>query len=108
VLFIEAPFFTRRVHDYLDDVEYSALQWRLALQPDAGPVMRGSGGIRKLRWAVAEKGKSGGLRIIYYWYRSQNEIWMLTLYSKNEAADIAPDVLRLIRREIESWLKKGT
>ena len=106
MLFIEAPYFTHHVHDYLDDVEYAALQWRLVLQPDAGDVIRGSGGVRKLRWAAAGKGKRGGLRIIYYWYRSQNEIWLLTMYAKNEASDIRPDVLRAIRREVESWLKK--
>ena len=64
--------------------------------------------MRKLRWAAAGKGKRGGLRIIYYWYRSQDEIRMLTLYAKNDASDIAPDVLKAMRREVESWLKRET
>ena len=45
---------------------------------------------------------------LYYWYRSHDEIWLLTLYAKNEASDISPDVLKAIRREVESWLKRET
>ncbi|MHB1941558.1 MAG: hypothetical protein ACYCP0_00670 [Acidiferrobacteraceae bacterium] len=64
--FIEAPPFTRLVHKYLADDEYAALQWALTLRPEAGAVIPGSGGIRKLRWAGKGHGKRGGLRVIYY------------------------------------------
>ena len=100
--FIEAPLFTRRVHDYLTDDEYAALQWALALRPEAGAVIPGSGGIRKLRWAGKGHGKRGGLRVIYYWRDSKGEIWLLTLYAKNEAENIPLHVLRELRKEIES------
>jgi len=56
--FIEAPIFTRRVYDYLSDAEYAALQWALALRPDAGALIPGSGGLRKLRWRAEGRGKS--------------------------------------------------
>lgn len=99
--FIEAPLFTRRVHEYLTDDEYAALQWALALRPEAGAVIPGSGGIRKLRWAGKGRGKRGGLRVIYYWRDHRSEIWLLTLYAKNEAENIPLNVLKALRKEIE-------
>lgn len=99
--FIEAPLFTRRVHEYLTDDEYAALQWALALRPEAGAIIPGSGGIRKLRWAGKGRGKRGGLRVIYYWRDRKNEIWLLTLYAKNEAENIPLHLLRELRKEIE-------
>lgn len=99
--FIEAPLFTRRVHEYLNDDEYAALQWALALRPEAGAIIPGSGGIRKLRWAGKGRGKRGGLRVIYYWRDHKGEIWLLTLYAKNEAENIPLHLLRELRKEIE-------
>ncbi len=101
MLFIEAPIFTRLVHNYLDDDEYAALQWALALRPEAGAVIPGSGGIRKLRWTAKGRGKRGGLRVIYYWRNREGEIVLLTLYAKNEAENIPLSVLRELRKEIK-------
>jgi len=101
MLFIEAPIFTRLVHNYLDDDEYAALQWALALRPEAGIIIPGSGGIRKLRWAAKGRGKRGGLRVIYYWRNREGEIVLLTLYAKNEAENIPLSVLRELRKEIK-------
>ena len=63
--FVETPLFTRLIQEYLSDGEYMELQSALAENPEAGRIIKGSGGIRKLRWAVSGKGKRGGLRIIY-------------------------------------------
>jgi hypothetical protein len=63
VEFVETPLFTKLVYEYLSDEEYSALQWALTLRPDAGSVIPGSGGIRKMRWAGKGHGKRGGLSI---------------------------------------------
>ena len=100
--FIEAPSFTRRLPDYLNDDEYAALQWALALRPEAGAVIPGSGGIRKLRWAGSGRGKRGGLRVIYYWKNRTGKIWLLSVYAKNEMQDIPLHTLKLLRKEVES------
>lgn len=72
--FIETPIFTREVTTLLSDEEYRGLQLALALRPEAGAVIRGGGGLRKLRWSIAGKGKRGGVRIIYYWVTARDEI----------------------------------
>ncbi len=68
--------------------------------PEAGKVVPGSGGVRKVRWAMSGKGKSGGVRVIYYFKRQDDEIWLLTIYSKNEVENIPAHVLRQIAKEI--------
>ena len=78
------------VGEYLSDDEYAALQWSLAANPSAGDIVKGTGGVRKIRWGVAGRGKRGGVRVIYYARTRQGEIWMLTIYAKNVAESIAP------------------
>ena len=87
--------------DYLTDDEYRELQATLIAQPEAGPVIRGSGGVRKLRWRAPGRGKRGGYRVIYYPKTAQRIIWMLTMYPKNVADTIPAQVLRQIRKEVE-------
>ncbi|MBI4886690.1 MAG: transcriptional regulator [Acidobacteria bacterium] len=99
--FVETRLFTSLVHQYLSDDEYAALQHALADNPDAGDVIRGSGGVRKLRWGISGRGKRGGLRVIYYLRSHHGEIWMLTLYAKNEAESIPGHVLKKIKEEID-------
>ncbi len=100
--FRETSIFTKRVTDLLSDEAYAELQSMLRSRPDAGSVIRGSGGIRKLRWKTASSGKRGGLRIIYYRYVSAERIYMLLLYKKNEQEDLTPRQLRLLRQVIEA------
>lgn len=99
--FVETRLFTSLVQQYLSDDEYSALQREVMANPEAGDVIRGSGGVRKLPWGVAGRGKRGGLRIIYYLRTRQGEVWMLTLYAKNEAESIPGLVLKKIKDEID-------
>jgi mRNA-degrading endonuclease RelE of RelBE toxin-antitoxin system len=100
--FIEATAFTKYLHDYLSDDEYQGLQSFLLLYPEAGKVVPGSGGVRKLRWSMNGRGKSGGVRVIYYFKRQDDEIWLLTIYSKNEMENIPAHILRQIAKEIEN------
>jgi mRNA-degrading endonuclease RelE of RelBE toxin-antitoxin system len=99
--FIETPLFSRLVEEYLTDQEYEKLQDELMRNPSAGEVIRGSGGVRKLRWAASGRGKRGGFRVIYFVRHPKGIIWMLTIYPKSEIDSIPGHVLRQIRKEIE-------
>lgn len=101
-IFIETKLFSRIVEDYLTDAQYAQLREALMRNPESGRVVPGSGGVRKLRWGQPGRGKRGGIRIIYYIERADGIIWMLTLYAKNEASDIAPETLRKIKDEIDA------
>lgn len=100
MIFIEASTFTKLLPKHLNDEEYRALQTYLMQKPDAGSLIKGSGGVRKVRWAPAGKGKSGGVRTIYYWKKPDHEIWMLTIYSKSERATIPAHILKKIAEAI--------
>lgn len=99
--FIETSVFSRLVQDYLSDQEYGELQSLLIENPEAGAVIRGTGGVRKLRWAAPGRGKRGGYRVIYFARRPKGIIWMLTMYPKNVADTIPAHVLKQIRAEID-------
>src|SRR5271169_697240 len=105
--FIEAPAFTRYLSDYLSDDEYRALQKQLGLGPDVGDLIPGTGGFRKIRWADKSRGKGrrGGLRIIYYHFTEDHQIWFMTLYGKNEAADLMPGEKKALKAAIEDERK---
>jgi hypothetical protein len=100
--FIETKLFTRLIVEYLTDDEYRAIQAHLIEQPNAGTVVPGSGGVRKLRWKAAGRGKGAGYRLVYYAKIERGEIWMLTIYPKNIKANITAHVLRAIRKEVEN------
>jgi hypothetical protein len=102
--FIEAPAFSRYREDYLDDEGLGQLQIGLASNPEAGRLIPGAGGIRKLRWKDSRrgKGKRGGLRVIYYVFLSDEEFWLLTLYDKDEAADLSRNAKEQLRRALET------
>ena len=85
---IETSTFTRQIAALLSDEEYGAFQSRIIANPELGALIRGGGGIRKVRVAVGSRGKSGGARIIYYWAVRKDVILMLYTYPKNVAADL--------------------
>ncbi len=102
---VETPIFTKQVEQYLDFEEYRALQVFLAINPRLGVLIPGSGGLRKLRWSKGGRGKSGGIRVIYYWAPRHGTILMLYMFGKNERSDLTPSQLRILRRVVEEEFK---
>jgi mRNA-degrading endonuclease RelE of RelBE toxin-antitoxin system len=104
VEFFEAPAFTRHLGAYLDDAGLLALQLFLIDHPEAGKVMPGTGGFRKLRWGdeTRGKGKRGGLRVIYFFLSEEHQVWLFTLYGKDEADDLTPTQKTQLRAAIDA------
>lgn len=83
------------------DEHYRLLQLWLMANPEAGDVVRGSGGIRKLRWRSDGRGKRGGMRITYYYVNAKSHIHLLTLYRKSEVSDLSSDEIKLLRKLVK-------
>lgn len=98
-VFIELPPFERHRQDYLSDEAFRDLQWMLMSNPEAGDVIEGTGGLRKIRFKDAKrnKGKRGGLRIIYYWWQQGVQFWLFTIYNKDEMSDLSADHKKLLK-----------
>ncbi len=99
--FIESPLFSKYLPDYLADDEYLALQEFLCEHPEAGDIIRGSGGVRKLRWGRQGSGKSGGVRVCYYVRTRAGQMLMLVIYAKSARDAIPGHVLKAIKEEME-------
>lgn len=109
--FVEAPAFTRHVADYLSDEQYRRFQKQLAENPEQGDLIPGTGGFRKVRWVDERRGKGrrGGLRIIYYYFSGDQQVWLMTLYDKDEAADLTPAEKKALKSAIAKELsQRGT
>ncbi len=102
--FVETPIFTRQITALLDDAGLRQLQVTLALNPQLGDVIRGSGGLRKIRWSVRGRGKSGGIRVIYYLV-DRDEIYFLFAYAKNKQEDLDGAQLRVLRNLVKEEFK---
>ena len=87
---VESSLFSRLVFDYLSEEEYEDLKLFLALNPESGDVIPGSGGLRKLRWIRTGRGKRGGVRVIYFLRTARGEIALLTLYAKSRRQHPSP------------------
>jgi hypothetical protein len=103
MLIIETPIFTKAIQSLMTEDDYRQLQSTLVIRPDMGDLIPGSGGLRKLRWRLSGRGKRGGVRVIYYWATSREEIWMLLAYAKATKEDLTPQQLKVLRRVVETW-----
>ena len=111
-VFVELPPFEHYRTDYLDDDAFARLQQLLMLNPEAGAVIPGTGGLRKLRFADARrgKGKRGGLRVIYYSWHAGSQFWLFTIYDKDEMSDLTKaqreTLKQMIKNELEARRKQ--
>lgn len=105
--FVELPAFERYRSDYLDDEAFLALQNLLMKRPEAGELIPDTGGLRKLRFADARRGKGtrGGLRVIYYWWVAGLQFWLFTVYDKNEMTDLTPQQRKVLKAMIKAELQ---
>ena len=103
MVFIETPIFTADVRELLSDEAYARLQEYLVRQPDAGDVIAGTGGLRKVRWTVTGKGKRGGSRVIYFHAVAQSQIRMLLIYRKGIKDDLKQKEKSVLRKINAEW-----
>ena len=108
----ELPEFIRAADKLLHADERQDLIRYLALHPKAGDLMEGTGGIRKLRWRRGDHGKSGGVRVIYYFHDERMPLYLLTLFAKGERANLSRaernDLAKLTVTLLALWKAKGT
>ncbi len=105
--FVELPAFERHRSEYLDDDGFRSLQILLMSDPEAGDVIEGAGGLRKLRFADARrgKGKRGGLRVIYYGWDAGPQFWLFTIYDKDTADDLSPPQRKVLKALVKAELE---
>jgi len=99
--FIETPTFTRLLNLLMTDEEYRQMQNVLVVDPACGKLIPGGGGIRKLRHALAGRGKSAGVRAIYYWIKSQHQIYMLVVYPKSSKDNLSDKEIAVLRELVK-------
>ena len=102
---IETSIFTKRVKEILSEEEYRLFQIKLVGDPEAGKIIIGSGGIRKIRWSGSGRGKRGGSRILYYWYNKQGLLLMLFIFKKSEKDDLSKSQIKTLKTIVESEYK---
>lgn len=105
MVIVETPIFTKRIQGILDEESYRLLQVHLLHRPDAGNIIRGSGGIRKIRWAPSGSGKRGGARVLYYWAVDEETILMLFAFEKGERDDLNPDQVKQLAKVVGEEFK---
>ncbi|MGA2182601.1 MAG: type II toxin-antitoxin system RelE/ParE family toxin [Bryobacteraceae bacterium] len=97
---IETSIFTRQITALLNDEEYGTFQSRIAANPAIGTLIRGGGGMRKVRVAVGSRGKSSGARVIYYWAVRKDVILLLYVYPKSATADLTPKQISQLAKAV--------
>ena len=99
--FIEITGFPSIREKYFDDLQFHMLQLYLLQRPDAGDMINGSGGVRKLRWGLPGHGTIGGVRVIDYWITKDDRIVFVTAYARNDASDLSPEAIKAMREIVQ-------
>ncbi len=107
---VETPAFIAAATRCLSEEEKHELIGFLAFHPEHGVLIRGTGGVRKLRWAVGSKGKSGGVRVIYFAHSEKIPLFLLTVYKKGRKSDLSAaekNAMRQLVRDLVTNYHKG-
>lgn len=102
----ETHIFTRIIQGLMPDDQYIGLQEALIRDPRSGDVIRGSGGLRKMRWTLQGKGKRGGVRVIYYYIDKDEQIYMIYMYKKSSQSDLTKDQIKQLKKVVDEELRK--
>jgi mRNA-degrading endonuclease RelE of RelBE toxin-antitoxin system len=105
MVFKETSVFTRQISKLIPDDAYREFQQELIFNPTAGDLIKGSGGLRKMRWRISGRGKRGGVRLIYYWDKPTDTLFMLFIYPKSEREDLTASQLRILSKLVREELK---
>ena len=103
MIFIESAIFTAQVRELLSDESYAQFQQCLAVHPRIGDVIEGTGGLRKVRWSVPGRGKSGGVRVIYFHIAANTQVRLLLIYRKGVKDDLTPAEKKTLRKLNQDW-----
>jgi len=103
MIIIETSLFSRLIQGLMSDDEYRSLQEVLITRPESGDLIKGSSGLRKIRWKLEGQGKRGGIRVIYYWVTADDQIRMLYVYRKSKQSDLTQDQIATLKSIIEKW-----
>ena len=106
LVFVESRLFTRLLPDYMSDEDFRQMQQILMDNPVRGSIMPGTGGFRKLRWHDSRRGKGtrGGIRVVYYYLLSDDQVWLVTIYNKDEMIDLSAEEKRELKRMLQTEL----
>jgi mRNA-degrading endonuclease RelE of RelBE toxin-antitoxin system len=107
MIFVETRVFSRQRKEYLEEEQFRALQNHLLENPHAGARIPGTGGLRKLRWATHDRGKRGGVRVIYFFVEARAVILLLLVYPKNVQDDLTPEQTRMLKSLVRTELEQG-
>ena len=103
MVIVETPIFTKLINEIMSYDEYKELQEVLVIKPDLGVLIKNSGGLRKIRWSVDGRGKSGGVRIIYYWMTENEQLYMMYIFSKSTQENLSDAQTKALRQIVERW-----
>ena len=103
MVIIETSIFTKLIKQLMSDEQYRELQEALVNRPDLGNLIQGSGGLRKVRWKLEATGKSGGIRVIYYWVVNDDQLRMLYVYPKGKQENLTSEQLAALKAVVEKW-----
>lgn len=103
MVIIETRIFTKLIKELLSDDQYKKLQEALVNRPDMGDLIKDSGGLRKVRWHLEGTGKSGGIRVIYYWVVDNHQIRMLYAYPKGKQENLTKEQIAQLKTIVERW-----